>query len=180
MPVDFINSVTPPVSTFIIFCATTLGTITILVAVFYLAFHKTAFNHARNIKTKIQENIQELYVLFLSAVGSYVLSVLLKEYFGIARPFVQNSQLNSLITEVGYSFPSSHATVFMAIAVSLYFMHKRVGIIFLAGAIIIGLGRIFVGVHTPIDVIFGYVLGGGYAYIVGRLFRIRKQKKRST
>lgn len=178
MPVHFINTVTPPLSTAIIFCANALGTFTILIALFYIAFHRTPRKTPRQITRSLREKTEEMYILVLTGGGAYLSSIVFKNYFGVLRPFVINPDLHSLIYETGYSFPSSHATTFMAIAVSLYFMHKRAGYVFGVGALVIGIARVLVGVHTPLDILGGYLLGFVVAYIITHIFRVKNARNR--
>ena len=57
------------------------------------------------------------------------------------------------------SFPSDHATVAFAIAISILLRNRRLGLITLAMAALVGLSRIVVGVHYPSDVAAGALLG---------------------
>jgi len=57
------------------------------------------------------------------------------------------------------SFPSGHAIIFGALATSLYFIHKKLGITYLILAIVIGFSRVVAGVHFPVDIAFGLLLG---------------------
>lgn len=68
--------------------------------------------------------------------------------------------------ESGYAFPSGHSTAFMALATSIFLSHKRVGYLFIVFAVLIGLARIVAGVHFPLDILGGFILGAGVAYIV--------------
>lgn len=74
----------------------------------------------------------------------------------------------------GQSFPSSHATNHFALAIfaifSLKDRYKKLWLIALPWAIIIGYSQIYVGVHFPLDVIFGALLGTTIGIVTGRLF----------
>jgi undecaprenyl-diphosphatase len=69
------------------------------------------------------------------------------------------------------SFPSDHATAAFAIAFAIFFFSRRAGVVFLAGALGIGLSRIFLGVHYPGDIAAGAVIGLGSAAAVTFLAR---------
>jgi membrane-associated phospholipid phosphatase len=165
-PVDFINTVQPPFSSVIIFCATTLGSIVIVLAVAFLIFHyvknRGAFSGVKNMFAHIHDFI----FVSVSTCGAYILAYVLKNIFQVARPFVTNTNLHPLISETGYGFPSGHATTYMALAVAMYFVNKKAGIAFFIFAILIGFGRIFTGVHTPLDVLAGYILGAIFACVI--------------
>lgn len=104
-------------------------------------------------------------LLFLSGIFSWLFANLLKNILEINRPFVELG-IVPLHFESGFSFPSEHMTVFTAIAVAMFLINKKAGVIFLLIAILIGLSRVVVGVHYPLDVLGGLFLGG----LVGLLF----------
>ena len=74
-----------------------------------------------------------------------------------------------LITQGGYSYPSGHAMISVAIyGYFLYYIKKNIKnkklkniLIILLYALIIGIGlsRIYVGVHYPSDILGGYLIG---------------------
>lgn len=62
------------------------------------------------------------------------------------------------------SFPSDHATLFIALAAGLCFVSRRVGIFALVYTVVVILfPRIYGGIHHPTDVIFGGLLGAAFA-----------------
>ena len=69
------------------------------------------------------------------------------------------------------SFPSDHASAAFAIAITVFFFSRRVGIPFLALAVVIVVGRIVIGAHYPTDVIAGLAVGLICALAVVRLAR---------
>lgn len=116
--------------------------------------------------------------LFMTATivgGAAVLNVLLKAVFARARPDV----LLALITEDGFSFPSGHAmgaTAFalaiVALAYCLQWPRRRTVVLIAVGyALLIGLSRIYLGVHYPSDVIAGICVSVGWGVLVYVLFR---------
>ena len=57
------------------------------------------------------------------------------------------------------SFPSGRSAAFFALAFVLLFFNKKWGWRFLGTALIMGLARIFVGVHWPSDILGGAIIG---------------------
>jgi undecaprenyl-diphosphatase len=78
------------------------------------------------------------------------------------RPFVAHPHDTLLLVPPSHepSFPSDHAVAAFAIAFSVAFVGgRRVGAGFLAGASVIALGRVLVGLHYPGDVAGGALIG---------------------
>ncbi len=62
----------------------------------------------------------------------------------------------------------------MAIAIAVLPYHKRLGYILLAFAFVVGLSRLYVGVHYPFDVGVGFLIG----YLIPKLIYKIFNKKR--
>ena len=92
---------------------------------------------------------------------------LLAQLWERTRPFMDGSDTKALIAHsADSSFPSDHAIVAFAIATSLLFWNRRVGIAGLVVAAFICIARVSVGVHYPTDVLVGAIVGAGAAGIV--------------
>lgn len=107
-------------------------------------------------------------------VLSYALGLVAAAVHPEARPFTSHPAVHPLIAHhPGQAFPSDHSTAAFAIAlVVLVFLSKRWGTALLAGAVLIGFSRVYVGVHYP-----GDVLGSILVSLIGvglvRAFRSR-------
>ncbi len=66
------------------------------------------------------------------------------------------------------SFPSGHATFYFALALSVFHFSRKRGWIYIVSAVLIGIARIFVGVHFLSDVLAGFVFGA-IAYLISWL-----------
>jgi membrane-associated phospholipid phosphatase len=69
------------------------------------------------------------------------------------------------------SFPSDHASAAFAIAFAVLLFDRVAGAFFLAAAVVIGVGRVFIGAHYPADVLAGCLVGLACAVVVARLAR---------
>ena len=76
------------------------------------------------------------------------------------------------------SFPSGHTTIAFACATVLTFLQPRLGPALFLLAAAIGFSRIYVGVHYPLDVLGGAVLGVGAGCAVIALRRLARARRR--
>lgn len=108
------------------------------------------------------------WYLTFCVVGGTILSTSLKALFGRPRP-----DLPTLTQVFTASFPSGHATVsavvFLTIGVLLAEAAepRRLKLFYLGVAmfltLVVGVSRIYLGVHYPTDVIAGWLLGSAWA-----------------
>lgn len=100
--------------------------------------------------------------------GAAVANLVLKELFHRDRP----AFWQSLITETGYSFPSGHSMISAALIVCLVALlwttRWRFVSIIIGGSVIVmvGLSRLYMGVHYPTDVVAGWSAGLVWALLV--------------
>ncbi len=74
------------------------------------------------------------------------------------QPFVELSNVNFLIEKTANnSFPSDHTILFFAFCVAFWLYNKK-NILWLLIAVLVGVSRIWVGVHYPFDVITGALI----------------------
>jgi len=111
-----------------------------------------------------------LIFLFSSGFLAWILTRLLKYIFLEPRPFVSLDVI-PLVTENGFSFPSEHASVFAALAVSMLFINKKLGYVLVVLALMMGLSRVILGVHYPIDILFGFIVGSIVGLTLSKIFR---------
>jgi undecaprenyl-diphosphatase len=111
-----------------------------------------------------------------SALASSGLALLINQLvariWDRARPFVHHPSVHVWGPRShDPSFPSDHASAAFGIAFAVFFFDRVVGSIFLAAACVIGVGRVFIGAHYPMDVVAGCLVGFGSAVLVARLSR---------
>ena len=120
----------------------------------------------------------------IASIFAGLISSTLKPLFDLARPtdILNISSYHLIGPKIsGHSFPSGHTLSAFAIASSLVFFYKKqfVTISMILFASLVGLSRIMLGVHWPIDVLMGATLGlaCGYAGVQVALLPWLKENK---
>jgi undecaprenyl-diphosphatase len=149
----------------VIFIGSIFPYIVVFLAFVFLLFHHEVLFAENPFKAFIQK-WKEIVLIFLSGTLAWLVSYILKFLFHMSRPYDLFPKVIPLFSETGYSFPSGHATFFMALAFALFFNHKKVGYIFIVFAFLIGICRIIAGVHFPIDILGGFILGYAIAFFL--------------
>lgn len=94
----------------------------------------------------------------LAVLGSLILNVAAKNHFARARP----SLWLSITPETTFSFPSGHAMASATLAVALIFLFWPtrgrwwVAVAAIVFAVLVGISRIYLGVHFPSDILTGW------------------------
>ncbi|URZ07283.1 phosphatase PAP2 family protein [Clostridium felsineum] len=87
-----------------------------------------------------------------------ILVFILGKFYFVNRPFVLNKVHLLYFHKTTSSFPSDHAVITLAIALSILKLNKPLGKIMILFSIIVGFSRVYVGHHYPLDVICGFIL----------------------
>ena len=103
----------------------------------------------------------DVFLLTLLAVAVADLAAAeLKGVFDVERPSSRYAEPQPLVhAPLDGSFPSGHASTSFAAATMLTFARPRWAPAFFLLALAIGFSRVYVGVHYPLDVVGGAVLG---------------------
>ncbi|MDR7857672.1 phosphatase PAP2 family protein [Tissierella sp.] len=118
----------------------------------------------------IKKNYYISKLLLLATLGSSLLNSLLKQIFRRTRPIEY-----FLVEQGGLSFPSAHSMVTMTLYSTIAFLlakkaqdKKKKELIHIIAFVMIclmGISRIYLGVHWPTDVIGGYLAGYIFYYL---------------
>jgi len=106
-------------------------------------------------------------VVVAVALGDQISSHIIKPYMHRLRPCMDANMIGQVRLLVGcggpYSFPSSHAVNHFIMAVFMISVLPRqmkwVKPFFLIWASLVAIAQVYVGVHYPLDIIFGAILG---------------------
>ena len=96
-----------------------------------------------------------------------IIAEAIKFFAARPRPFsILNFQPLIDANGVNTSMPSGHAAFYFALATAIFFLNKKMGLYFGGAAILMGIARIFVGVHWPTDILTGAAVGIASAFII--------------
>lgn len=121
------------------------------------------------------------WFLTVSVIGGTLLSSGLKSLFDRPRP-----DLTGVARVFTTSFPSGHATVSAVVYLTLGALLSEMAesrsqkILYLGSAVlltvIVGLSRVYLGVHYPTDVLAGWSIGAGWALACAMLAHLYRQR----
>lgn len=125
------------------------------------------------------------WLLSGSVLGGTLVSTVLKMLFDRPRP-----EIEGVARVFTASFPSGHATISAVVYLTLGAIlaeiaeTRRLKIFFFSGAVfltvLIGLSRIYLGVHFPTDVLAGWSIGSAWALICWMVVYIIRHASRGT
>lgn len=131
---------------------------------------------------RILHHRRELILLAITMIGSTLLNMLLKSIFQRARP-----EINQIVLEEGFSFPSGHSmAAFSLYGVLTFLLWRHIktrmgrGLLLTVNSLmilLIGLSRIYLGVHYPSDVIGAYAASGFWLFTVIWYFQWLQDRK---
>ncbi|QEC65871.1 phosphatase PAP2 family protein [Panacibacter ginsenosidivorans] len=123
-----------------------------------------------------------IFFIITVALTDQLSSNLIKNFIQRPRPcndedFMGN--VNALLGHCsgGYSFPSSHATNHFGMACFIYFTMKQYfkkwGYLFFVWAATIAYGQVYIGIHYPLDILGGAVIGSLVGMMTASVFNRR-------
>ena len=108
-----------------------------------------------------------IMVLGALLVMLVVNNIILKNLIARERPCATYPELVELVKiPTSFSFPSGHTVSAMAVGFTVFTQHKKLGTVTLILAFLMGLSRLYVGVHFPTDVYGGIFVGAAIAFAV--------------
>ena len=108
-----------------------------------------------------------LFMLLVVAIGDPFIIGTIKAAVGRARPCIALTDDIARLPCGGYhSFPSAHAANWFAIATVAFFFYRRSAWFMFPLAASVAFSRVYCGVHFPVDITAGAILGTGYAIAI--------------
>jgi len=129
-------------------------------------------------KEKWQRTIKIIGLSLGAALFSrFIVVEIIRWFYFRPRPFV-DEQVNQLLEHsASSSFPSGHAAFFFALSMVIYLYNKKAGWAFFAASFLIVLARVFVGIHYPLDILAGALIGIFFGWLANKFFFREKQEE---
>jgi len=120
------------------------------------------------------------YIVGLAVVMSSCFNAALKEILQVARPWTLDDRIIPIRQETatGYSFPSGHTQNSGAFwfSIAIYVKRKSFTIIALVMMVLVAISRVYLSVHTPLDVAAGLLFAVGFAFLSYHLINKLQEK----
>lgn len=113
-----------------------------------------------------------VFILFVLAI-SFAISSLFYIFYFHPRPFMIGLGKKLIPHKPENSFPSNHTLLLVSFSFSLFILKRyKSAFFFLILAVLVGLARIFCGVHFPFDIFGAFIIG-----FMGALIALFLRKK---
>lgn len=119
-----------------------------------------------------------LLLAVISLPLTFIIALLAGHIYYDPRPFVSYHFTPLVAHKANNGFPSDHALLSFVVASLLFVYNKRMGIVVGVIGLLIGIARVYVGIHSPVDILGSFVISSTVVYIVFLL--LAKRKKEST
>ena len=106
-----------------------------------------------------------------AAAVAVVVNLVIHSIWDRPRPYEAHTISHPWSSSTDPSFPSDHASASLAIAFAVVAFDTAAGALFLAAALLIAVGRLFVGAHYPGDIAASVLVAAGAALLVVKLGR---------
>jgi undecaprenyl-diphosphatase len=108
---------------------------------------------------------------YASAALALLINLVIHAVYDRPRPYEAHHIAHPWSSSTDASFPSDHASASLAIAFTILAFDLPAGIVFLAAAVPIAVGRVLIGAHYPGDVGASLVVAAVSSFVVVRFGR---------
>ncbi|MDP3974147.1 MAG: phosphatase PAP2 family protein [Candidatus Daviesbacteria bacterium] len=127
----------------------------------------------------IYGRVKERKALVLALISFPILIIIIKIihlFIYNPRPFIEYDIVPLINHYADASFPSRHTTIMSSFAFSYILTKSKWASLFIVMTIWVGLGRVFIGIHYPADIIGGVLVGFLSVIFALKIARILKFK----
>ena len=164
----------------------TLDKVTVLLSDIGYLWGVVPFNVALLALLVVRKHYREGLFFALSVAGSALLNLAAKVHYARVRPDLWEQ----IVDEHSFSFPSGHAMGSATLATALVLLawrtkwHWPVLVLMPLFALLVGLSRMYLGVHYPSDILAGFAIAIAWVFgmhqVVGRAPKPKAEKADSS
>jgi len=114
------------------------------------------------------------FIILSTIISRGIITEIIRFFYNRPRPFIEFGNLPLIDQANVPALPSGHAAFYFALVIPVFFINKKFGWYGVAGAALMGVARIFVGVHWPLDIVAGALVALLSVFIVHWLLDSRK------
>lgn len=127
----------------------------------------------------IIQNKQYLRITIIGLISAffarYGITSVIRIFYQRLRPF-SVLDINNIIYDSNYSFPSGHAIFFFTLGTVMFKINRKLAWFAYISGLVIGIARIAGGVHWPTDILGGVIIGVLLGIIINFIYpKIWKQ-----
>jgi len=117
-----------------------------------------------------QKNWKKILKVILAIIFSRgIITEIIRFFYYRPRPFLTHQVISLVHHDISGSFPSGHMMFIFPLIYFVALANKKMGWVFLVLGVLMGLARIYVGVHYPFDILFGIISGILSAWFVEKI-----------
>lgn len=151
----------------------------------YLIFAVFALAVSWFVYALYRHNWRQAGFFTLNLIITFMLLQIASHLYVDHRPFVDHHLTQLVAHAAGKSFPSDHTTAASAIALAFLLLtkFKKLGVVLLFTALVIGFARIFTGLHYPVDIygaLLTAIIGMGVTYPLYLLLANKRQMQQES
>lgn len=124
------------------------------------------------------------YLIGFAYLTSWICNFAVKAVFRVPRPFVLDREIVPIRPETatGYSFPSGHTQGISALgtAIGVAFRQRWLQVTAVIMVTLMAASRMYLGVHTLLDVTVGAAVGFAWVHVANRIFRRAEASRREA
>lgn len=117
----------------------------------------------------LQKRDKQKQIAMLSIISlplAYFLGYIAGKLYYNPRPFIAH-HFKPLIEHANTNgFPSDHALICFSISAIVFVFNRKWGIFLAVLSLLVGVARVYAGVHSPIDIAGGFVIGFGVVLMI--------------
>ena len=122
-----------------------------------------------------KRNIQKRTLIFtvLNLALIFIVAKILSLLYYDPRPFVINHFAPLIPHAADNGFPSDHALLSFAVSFSIYIFNKKLGLLLMFFGILIGISRVYVGIHSPVDILGSFLISFLMTALLYKIFYLK-------